>query len=64
MEIIEMIHQIVGNDLQVDHTESRAGDMRHTMSDPTLLRSLFPDIEPVDFPEGLTRTVEWWRDQV
>jgi UDP-glucose 4-epimerase len=64
MEIIEMIHDIVGHDLQVDHTESRAGDMRHTMSDPTLLRSLFPDIEPVDFPEGLARTVDWWRDQV
>ena len=63
LEIIDMVADIVGQDLQVDHTESRAGDVRHTMSDPTLLRSLFPDIEPLDFPEGLAKTVEWWRDR-
>lgn len=59
-DVISLIEAKLGRPLARDHTESRAGDIRHSKADPTLLRSLFPTIEPVDIATGVDRTVEWF----
>jgi len=50
--------------LLVTNVESRVGDVPHSQADSTLLRSLFPSIEPVDFVEALEETIEWMRGEL
>jgi UDP-glucose 4-epimerase len=61
LEVIAMVEAIVGQPLERDHTEPRAGDVRDSQADQARLRSLFPDLQPVGLDEGLRRTVDWFR---
>jgi UDP-glucose 4-epimerase len=61
LELIALLEDIVGHPLEREHEEPRAGDVRDSQADQTRLRSLFPDLEPVELPEGLRRTVDWFR---
>jgi UDP-glucose 4-epimerase len=63
LEVVGLLEAIVGHALPVDHLEPRAGDVRHSQADNTLLRELFPDVEPVSLVEGLQDTVEWFRSR-
>lgn len=59
LDVITRIESMVGSPLTREHIGTRAGDVRDSQADSTLLRSLFPDIEPVDLGEGLQRTLDW-----
>ena len=61
LEVIEQLEGILGGPLEREHQPPRAGDVPHSQADQTRLRSLFPDLEPVDLEDGLRRTVEWHR---
>lgn len=58
-DVITALEGIVGRRLPVEHTPPRVGDVPHSQADDSLLRSLFPDVEPVAFSEGLESTVRW-----
>lgn len=60
LEVIKEIEAILGRSVAVDHLPPRAGDVMHSQADNSLLRSLIPGIEPVEFSEGLRQTVEWF----
>ena len=61
LELIERLEGVVGHPLDRDHQPTRAGDVRDSQADDTLLRSLFPDVAPVELDEGLNATVGWFR---
>jgi UDP-glucose 4-epimerase len=61
LEVIDLLEAILGQPLERAHTEARAGDVRDSQADQTRLRSLFPDLEPLDLETGLRRTVDWFR---
>jgi UDP-glucose 4-epimerase len=61
LELIDLLEDVVGHPLERQHQAARAGDVRDSQADQTRLRSLFPDLEPVELPEGLQRTVDWFR---
>ena len=61
LEAIEVLEGILGKTVVRAHQEPRAGDVRDSQADQTRLRGLFPHIEPVDFEDGLRRTVDWFR---
>ena len=61
LETLELLEARLGGPIARDHSSPRAGDVRHSQADNTRLLELFPDIEPVDFGEGLTRTIDWMR---
>jgi len=63
LETIHHLEAIVNHPLERVHSGARVGDVRHTMASHDLLDSLIPGIEPIEFREGLTTTVNWWRDQ-
>jgi nucleoside-diphosphate-sugar epimerase len=45
-------------------TEPRAGDIRNSLADISAAREAFGYDPPVDFAEGLARTVSWHREQL
>jgi UDP-glucose 4-epimerase len=46
----------------VQHREPRAGDVPHSQADNATLRSLFPEVAPVELTEGLHRTLDWFKE--
>jgi UDP-glucose 4-epimerase len=59
--VIGLLEELLGHPLEVEHLPSRVGDVPHSQADGSLLRSLFPDVEPVPLGDGLARTLDWFR---
>lgn len=60
-EVLALIAEHTDMPLHIEHVENRVGDVPHSQADCSLLRSLFPDIEPLDFRTGLVETIDWMR---
>jgi UDP-glucose 4-epimerase len=63
--VLDVAHKIancIGTDVTFDHAPTRAGDVRDSQADCSLLQSLFPDIAPVPLDQGIANTVRWMRD--
>jgi UDP-glucose 4-epimerase len=63
LELIERIEHLLGTRLDREHLPMRPGDVRDSQADTTRLRSLFPDVRPVDLTDGLRATIEWFRTE-
>jgi UDP-glucose 4-epimerase len=61
LDLADLLEQLLGTPVEREHREARVGDVRDSQADQTRLRQLFPDIEPIDLPEGLERTIAWFR---
>jgi UDP-glucose 4-epimerase len=46
--------------LDVNYVPERAGDVRNSQNNPTLLNSIFPQIKPVEFSDALENTYQWF----
>jgi UDP-glucose 4-epimerase len=60
LSVIAEIEAILGRRLEIEHVEPRAGDVRASDADSTVVRSLIPDLSPVPFTEGLHATIDWF----
>ena len=60
LEVIELIEELLGRPLEVNHTAPRSGDVPHSQASNDRLRALFPDVRPVDLRSGLRSTIEWF----
>lgn len=59
--IIRLINEIVGKDVAPTYAPARPGDVKHSLADITRARQTI-GYEPVmDFREGLTRAIDWYR---
>jgi UDP-glucose 4-epimerase len=61
LELIGVLEELIGRPLEREHSAPRAGDVRDSQADQSRLRSMFPDIVPVDLRSGLQMTVDWFR---
>jgi UDP-glucose 4-epimerase len=59
---IAVLESVLGRSLKREHVPPRAGDVRDSQADQTLLRSLFPDAQAVPLEQGLRATVDWFRE--
>jgi UDP-glucose 4-epimerase len=62
LQMIAELEEITGHTLELQHLESRKGDVPHSQADQTRLRRLFPDVQPIPLSEGLRDTVGWFRE--
>jgi UDP-glucose 4-epimerase len=63
LEVIALIEQLTGTQLEVEHVDARIGDVRHSLASAELLTSVFPGVEPVRLVEGLAHTIDWMRNR-
>jgi len=54
---------VTGLPAEVFHREPRAGDVRHSQADNTVLRELFPSVTPVPLTAGLQETWAWFQKE-
>ena len=58
--LVENISRVAGRPVTVKHLDPRPGDVLHSQADNTVLRSLFPSVEPVPLEQGLADTIAWF----
>jgi len=63
-QTFEILCGLTGYKGRPAYTESRAGDIRHSLADIRMAEELLGYTPQVDFREGLRRTVEWYRQTV
>ena len=63
LTLIAELEALLGTRVDVEHTETRAGDVKHSQADSTRLQELFPDVVPTALPDALRATVDWFRAQ-
>ena len=61
LNLIQELQELTGRDAAVDFLEPRAGDVRASQADNSVLRSLFPNAAPQALKNGLTDTIAWFQ---
>lgn len=59
-ELIGVLEGVTGRTALADNVAPRPGDVKHSQADNAVLRSLFPDVQPVPLEQGVRETVEWF----
>ena len=60
-DLVKLIEEQLGITVEVRYGDPRPGDVRHSQAGNDLLRSLFPDLRPVELAAGLAETVAWMK---
>jgi nucleoside-diphosphate-sugar epimerase len=60
LDILEILSEILGVDVEPTHTEPRAGDVRHSFADTSAAQADLGWAPAVDFADGLRATVDWF----
>ena len=63
LELVDTLGAAAGMPVDVEFRPPRIGEIAQSRADDTLLRSLFPDLDPVPLARGLEDTVAWFRRQ-
>ena len=59
-ELVTMVGEFFPDGVTAEHGPARPGDVRDSRNDPTLLREIFPGVEPTPLRVGLASVVEWF----
>ncbi len=62
LQLVAKIEVASGLTAEVVHRDPRPGDVPHSQADNAVLRSLFPDLDPVSLEQGLAETVDWFKE--
>jgi len=63
-QIIDMINKTLGKNIKPIFTDSRQGDVKHSLADITLAEKTI-DFKPViSFEDGLAKAIDWYRDNL
>jgi nucleoside-diphosphate-sugar epimerase len=60
LDIAAAIGKFLGRDLERNHVEPRAGDVRHTLADISKAKTMLGYDPQVDFQTGITKTCEYF----
>jgi UDP-glucose 4-epimerase len=61
LDVVAALEELLGYELERLHCPPRAGDVRHSQADGSRLRELLPDLEPADFRQELSLTLDWFQ---
>ena len=60
-EVFDKVKKLTGHlDAQAEYAPARAGDVRDSLADLSLARSLLAYNPQVGLEEGLRSTIDWW----
>lgn len=62
-ELVDIINEILGKDVEPVHNEERPGDIKHSLADISRARSFGYDPKS-NFKEELKETVRWFTDEI
>jgi len=59
LEVVGILEVLLQKQLQVEHTEIRAGDIKASQAETSLLREALPFLSNFDLEAGLQKTIDW-----
>ena len=62
LETIEIIARIVGKKIPPVHEPARVGDIKYSLADISKAKKILGYTGAIKFPEGLERTIAWYRE--
>ncbi len=63
-EIIAMINKTAGKNVKPNYTDSRPGDVKHSLADISLAQKIIGFKPKVSFEQGLQRAIDWYRENL
>jgi UDP-glucose 4-epimerase len=63
LDLIDLLSDRLGRRLEIEFQPARPGDIRDSLGDGTLLRSLFPHLDIPDLATALDETVTWFESR-
>jgi nucleoside-diphosphate-sugar epimerase len=63
-QIVADINRLLGTDIEAEYQPPRPGDVRHSLADISVTRRVLGYEPRVMFPEGLERSIEWYRENL
>ncbi|MFZ3060718.1 MAG: SDR family oxidoreductase [Candidatus Methanoperedens sp.] len=60
-ELVEILNNILGTDIEPVYTDPQPGDVKHSMADISLARKVLGFEPEFAFEDGLRKTVEWFK---
>jgi UDP-glucose 4-epimerase len=63
LDLVQLINQALGTNIAPRHETPRAGDVRDSCADISLIQSQLGYRPRIDLQEGLSRTIAWFRNQ-
>jgi len=61
-ELLDMLREVIGTDIQAEYTPPRQGDILHSYADISRARTEMDYDPKVDFQEGLRKTIKWFME--
>ncbi|TEW67974.1 SDR family oxidoreductase [Mucilaginibacter phyllosphaerae] len=61
-EMVEMLGQISGNNMEANYGPERSGDVKHSKADITKIKTAINYNPTIKFKEGLKLVYEWYKD--
>jgi nucleoside-diphosphate-sugar epimerase len=62
-ETFQILKKLIGYSGEVKYGPERSGDVKHSLADISRAGQYLGYRPKVDFEEGLSRTIEWYRDR-
>ena len=59
LQVLTRMESLLGVSPDIQFVPPRVGDVRHSENNPSLLRSVFPSVNPVALEPALEKTAEW-----
>jgi nucleoside-diphosphate-sugar epimerase len=63
-ETIDVINELAGKDIKPIYDKPRLGDIEHSLADITLAKKLIGYRPAIQFPEGLKKAINWYRENL
>jgi nucleoside-diphosphate-sugar epimerase len=63
-EIIDMINELLGKNIEPIYTDPRPGDVKHSLADISLAQRIIGFKPAVQFKDGLQKAIDWYRENL
>jgi UDP-glucose 4-epimerase len=60
-QLVKSLNMILGTEIEPIYTESRPGDVKHSLADISLAKDILEYSPEIQFNEGLKRTIAWFK---
>lgn len=60
LQLVDIIGDLVGRELKVEHLPPRVSDVQHSIADVRILQEFFGHVRQLDLRAGLSRTLQWY----
>lgn len=63
LALVAELEDLLGHSIDRQFTVPRAGDVKASQAEGSLVRELFPEVTPVELRDGLQATINWYEQQ-